>query len=46
MAGFNVDIPPTNVYNLLVDNIKVTEIKNDPKEAKNYGLDHLSRAST
>ena len=29
MAGFNVDFIPYNVYNLLADNIKLSEIRND-----------------
>ena len=41
MAGFNVDYQPLSVYNLVVDNIKLSEIKDDPKEAKEYGVDYL-----
>lgn len=30
IAGFNVDVRPHSVYNLLLDNIKLCEVKNDP----------------
>lgn len=43
MAGFNApEYTPFNVYNLLVDNIKLNEIKNNPEEAKRYGVDNLA----
>lgn len=41
MVGFNSNFTPYNVYNLLVDNIKLNEVKNDPVESKRYGVDHL-----
>jgi hypothetical protein len=41
IVGFNVDVQPYTVYNLLLDNIKLTEVKNDPVECKNYGVDEL-----
>lgn len=41
MVGFNVDYTPNQVYNLIADNVKLTEIKNDPENAKVYGVDHL-----
>ena len=41
MVGFNTEFVPFNVYNLLIDNIKLNEVKNDPEEAKRYGVDHL-----
>jgi hypothetical protein len=30
MAGFNATYRPRTVYNLLVDNLRLTEIKDDP----------------
>jgi len=41
MIGFAPDFKPYNVYNLLVDNIKLSEIKNDVEESKRYGVDYL-----
>jgi hypothetical protein len=41
MVGFNADYVPHAVYNLVVDNIKLCEIKDDPQEAKDYGIDYL-----
>jgi hypothetical protein len=41
MAGFNADYVPLSVYTLAVDNIRLSEIKSDPQEAKQYGVDHL-----
>ena len=41
MVGFNTNLQPHSVYNLLVDNIKLNEVKNDPEEAKKYGVDRL-----
>lgn len=41
MVGFNVDFMPFNVYNLLVDNIKLNEVKNNPADAKKFGVDYL-----
>lgn len=41
MVGFNADFMPFNVYNLLVDNIKLNEVKNNPNEAKKYGVEHF-----
>lgn len=39
MAGFNADFFPVSVYNLVADNIRVSEILNDSEEAKLYGID-------
>lgn len=33
MVGFNADFIPNNIYNLLSDNVKLAEIKNDPEQA-------------
>lgn len=41
MAGFNVDYKPMSAYSLVVDNIRLNEIKDNPKEAKEFGVDHL-----
>ncbi len=41
MVGFNIDYQPTAVYGLISDNIRLNEIKNDPKDAKRYGVEHL-----
>ena len=41
MIGFNHRYSPVNVYTLLVDNIRLSEIKDDPAEARQYGVDHL-----
>ena len=43
IAGFNAAMQPTTVYNLLLDNIKLTEVKNDPQECRDYGVDRLFR---
>jgi hypothetical protein len=34
MAGFNANYEPRTVYNLVVDNLRVQEIKEDPREAR------------
>lgn len=42
MVGFNAEAHhPYNVYNLLVDNMRLSEISDDPQEAKSYGVDDL-----
>lgn len=42
MAGFNApSYVPMSCYSLIVDNIRLTEIKNNPKDAKKYGVNHL-----
>jgi hypothetical protein len=41
MAGFNVDYFPMSPYKLLVDNIKLCEIKNNTEDAKEYGVEYL-----
>jgi len=41
MAGFNAEYTPHTVYNLAVDNIKLSEIKSNPQEAKDYGVEYL-----
>ena len=44
IVGFNADFMPHQVYNLIVDNLRLSEIKEDPKEAREYGVDHLFRS--
>jgi len=41
MIGFNSNYSPVNVYTLVVDNIRLSEIKDDPAEARQYGVDHF-----
>ncbi len=41
MVGFNPSYNPVNIYTLAVDNIRLAEIKNDPAEARQYGVDHF-----
>lgn len=41
LVGFNSDFQPNQVYSLIVDNLRLSEIKDDPTEAKQYGVDHL-----
>jgi hypothetical protein len=41
LVGFNADFKPYTVYNMVVDNLRLSEIKEDPREAKEYGVDHL-----
>lgn len=41
MGGLNADHDPSNVYNLVLDNIRVNEITHSPKETTKYGLDQL-----
>ena len=41
IVGFNADFKPTQAYTLLVDNLRLAEIKEDPREARDYGVDHL-----
>ena len=41
IVGFNPSYKPNTVYTLIVDNIRLSEIKEDPKEARDYGVDHL-----
>lgn len=43
MAGFNYEYQPYAVYNLIVDNLRVDEIKDSAKEAKEYGVDQYFR---
>ncbi len=41
IAGFNSEFQPSQLYTLIVDNLRLSEIKDDPAEAKQYGVDHL-----
>jgi|APCry1669189034_1035192.scaffolds.fasta_scaffold144080_1 hypothetical protein len=34
LVGFNADFKPFTVYNMVVDNLRLIEIKEDPREAK------------
>ena len=43
MIGFNHTYSPQTVYTLLVDNIRLSEIKDDPAEARQYGVDQFFR---
>lgn len=41
IVGFNANNLPNTVFNLVVDNLRLQEIKDDPAEARMYGVDHL-----
>jgi hypothetical protein len=41
LVGFNPDFFPSNLYNLVIDNIRLSEIKRNPQEAYDRGLSHL-----
>jgi hypothetical protein len=41
MVGFNPDYVPSQVYSLVADNIRLSEIIQNKKEAAQYGVDHL-----
>lgn len=41
IAGFNADYKPYQVCNLVADNLRLAEIKEDPREAREYGVDGL-----
>lgn len=41
MVGFNADHFPSNVYNLVIDNLRLHEVLQNPKDAQRYGVDHL-----
>lgn len=41
MAGFNYEYEPQTAYNLVVDNLRLCELKQSPTEAQAYGVDHL-----
>ena len=41
MVGFNADFFPVSIYNLVADNIRLTEILKDKEEAKLYGVDSI-----
>lgn len=43
MAGFNSNYEPRTVYNLLIDNLRAAEIMEDPREARDYGLDQFAQ---
>lgn len=43
VVGFNPDYLPYTIYTMLVDNLRLSEIKDDPREAREYGVDALFR---
>lgn len=45
IVGFNYEYMPYTVYKLVVDNLRISEIKDDPMEAKLYGVDHFFNES-
>lgn len=46
IVGFNAaQYTPHTVFTALVDNLRLTEIKDDPKEAREYGVEHLFRSA-
>ena len=46
IVGFNAaQYAPQTVFTALVDNLRLTEIKEDPREAREYGVDHLFRSA-
>lgn len=46
IVGFNANNLPYTVFNLVVDNLRLQEIKEDPLEAKMYGVEHLFRQNS
>jgi hypothetical protein len=45
IVGFNANNAPHTVFNLIVDNLRLQEIKEDQSEARMYGVDHLFHQS-
>ncbi len=43
IVGFNANNLPHTVFNLVVDNLRLQEIKDDPAEARMYGVEHFFR---
>lgn len=41
IVGFNARNLPHTTYSLITDNLRLQEIKDDPVEARQYGVDHL-----
>ena len=41
LVGFNFEYKPKIVYSTIVDNLRLSEIKDDPIEAREYGVEHL-----
>jgi hypothetical protein len=41
IVGFNANNLPHTVFNMVVDNLRLQEIKDDPAEARMYGVDHF-----
>jgi len=41
VMGFQPSHNPANVFNLVADNTRVSEIKNDKTLSYDYGVDHL-----
>lgn len=44
MVGFNPNFNPINIYNLVIDNIKMNEVKNNTKDVRKYGVDYLFKS--
>jgi hypothetical protein len=42
MGGFNADMSPLNVYNLVADNIRVHELRSNEKTAFEYGVTDIA----
>lgn len=41
LVGFAPEHNPANVFNLVADNARLSEIRDDPELSYNYGVDHL-----
>ena len=41
MGGLNPEYFPLSIYNLVADNIRVCEVKNDPEDAISFGIDKI-----
>ena len=45
IVGFNAHNAPHTVFSVIVDNLRLQEIKEDQAEARMYGVDHLFHQS-
>ena len=43
MVGFNADVKPVHVYNLIMDNLKLREVLKDENATLEYGVQHLAQ---
>ena len=43
IVGFYANNLPHTVFNLVVENLRLQEIKDDPAEARMYGVEHFFR---